>query len=68
MTLLRSELRESQTENERLTAEKKQMDDEIMALKMTLDEYENGVVTKPQVQPPLKPKPKPRTQVSCVYR
>lgn len=64
MTLLRSELRESQAENERLTSENKQMEDELMALKMTLDEYEGGVVVNRQQTPsPSKPKPKPRTQV-----
>ncbi len=59
MTLLRSELRESQMENQRLFDEKKQMEDEVMALKMTLEEYE-----RVPVQPPAAPKPKPRTQVS----
>ncbi|XP_064396529.1 uncharacterized protein LOC135343499 [Halichondria panicea] len=57
MTLLRSELRESQMENQRLFDERKQMEDEVMALKMTLEEYE-----RVPVQPPAAPKPKPRTQ------
>ncbi len=63
MTLLRSELRESQTENQRLSDERKEMDDEIMALKMTLDEYERGSARQAPVQPPVALKPKPRTQV-----
>ncbi len=68
MSLLRSELRESQAESNRLAAEKKQIENEIMALKMTLKEYES--CKRLQAQPHLKPKPKPRTQVGsrfCVY-
>lgn len=60
MTKLRAELRESESKNQQLLDEKRELEDKIIALSITIEEYE----VLPAQQPPSVPKPLPiRTQV-----
>ena len=63
MSQLVTDLRECQAQNQQLQEEKKHMEDQMLALQMTLDEYQ-GAADLPPAPPPPAPQPKPtRTQV-----
>ena len=64
MSQLVADLRECQAQNQQLEEEKKHMEDQILALQMTLDEYQGAADQPPAPPPPAQPKPT-RTQV-CI--